>query len=94
MSKTNSSVRRKYEYIKARKEKHDVRMMCRLLGVARSGFYAWLRKPESNREIEDKRLLRLIRASFEGSQGVYGAPRVCCSVNYFIRLFFTHFLHV
>ena len=76
MSKTDSSVRRKYECIKANQDKHDVRMMCRLLGVARSGYYAWLRKPESNREIEDKRLLRLIRASFESSQGVYGAPRV------------------
>ena len=51
-------------------------MMCRLLGVARSGYYAWLRKPNSDREIEDKRLLRPIRASFEASQGVYGAPRV------------------
>jgi len=50
--------------------------MCRLLGVARSGYYAWLRKPNSDRELEDKRLLRLIRASFEASQGVYGAPRV------------------
>ena len=46
------------------------------IGVARSGYYAWLRKPNSNRELEDKRLLRLIRASFDASQGVYGAPRV------------------
>jgi putative transposase len=51
-------------------------MMCRLLGVARSGYYAWLRKPKSNRELEDKRLLRLIRVSFDASHGVYGAPRV------------------
>jgi hypothetical protein len=49
-------------------------MMCRLLGVARSGYYDWLKKPESDRAIEDKRLLRLIRASFAASQGVYGAP--------------------
>jgi putative transposase len=51
-------------------------MMCRLLGVARSGYYAWLEKPESDRARENKRLLRLIRASFAASQGVYGAPRV------------------
>jgi len=51
-------------------------MMCRLLEVAPSGYYAWLKKPESDRAIEDKRLLRLIRASFKASQGVYGAPRV------------------
>lgn len=51
-------------------------MMCRVLGVARSGFYAWLRKPLSDRAIEDQRLLGLIRASYEASGGVYGAPRV------------------
>ena len=76
MSRAARSVRRKYEFIKANQKKYDTRMMCRLLGVARSGYYAWLRKPNSNRELEDKRLLRLIRASFDASQGVYGAPRV------------------
>jgi len=76
MSRADRSVRRKYEFIKANQKKYDTRMMCRLLGVARSGYYAWLRKPNSDRELEDKRLLRLIRASFKASQGVYGAPRV------------------
>ena len=76
MSKADRSDRRKYEFIKANQKKYDTRMMCRLLGVARSGYYAWLSKPSSDRELEDKRLLRLIRASFEASQGVYGAPRV------------------
>jgi len=50
--------------------------MCRELGVAPSGFYQWLKCPQSARAIEDARLLRLIRASFKASQGVYGAPRV------------------
>jgi putative transposase len=50
--------------------------MCCLLGVSRSGFYEWLRKPLSNREIEDRRLLGLIRASYTASHGVYGAPRI------------------
>ena len=72
----DQGVRRRYEYIKANQHKYNVRMMCRLLGVARSGYYDWLKKPESDRTIEDKRLLRLIRASFAASQGVYGAPRV------------------
>jgi putative transposase len=44
--------------------------------VARSGYYAWLQTPVSNRAQEDARLLRLIRASFAASHGVYGAPRV------------------
>lgn len=76
MSRADRSIGRKYEFIKANPKKYDARMMCRLLGVARSGYYAWLRKPNSDRELEDKRLIRLIRASFGASQGVYGATRV------------------
>ena len=50
--------------------------MCRLLDVSPSGYYAWLQKPVSDRAREDARLLRLIRASFRASQGVYGGPRI------------------
>ena len=50
--------------------------MCRVLGVARSGYYEWLREPVSKRGQDDARLLRLIRASFNASHGIYGAPRV------------------
>ena len=65
-----------YEFIKAHRGDYSVQVMCRLLGVAPSGYYEWLKKPMSDRAQEDARLLRLIRASFEASQGVYGAPRV------------------
>ncbi len=47
-----------------------------MLKVSRSGFYQWLHKPLSDRAIDDRRLLTLIRASYEASGGVYGAPRV------------------
>jgi len=69
-------VRRAYEFIKANQHEHSVITMCRVLGVQRSGYYEWLQKPISNRAQEDARLLRLIRASFVASHGIYGAPRV------------------
>jgi len=50
--------------------------MCRVLRVERSGFYQWLHKPLSDRAIEDKRLLVLVRASHAASGGIYGARRV------------------
>ena len=50
--------------------------MCRVLRASRSGFYAWVHKPMSDRAIEDCRLLELIRASYTASGKVYGAPRV------------------
>lgn len=74
--KQTSEVRRKYEFVKSNHADHNVRMMCRLLGVCPSGYYAWLKNPLSDRAIEDKRLLRLVQGSFNASQGVYGAPRV------------------
>jgi Transposase and inactivated derivatives len=58
------------------RQEFDVAVMCRVLKVARSGFYAWQQTPLSDRAIEDQRLLGLIRASYAASHGVYGSPRV------------------
>jgi putative transposase len=65
-----------YEVIKAQRASLPVEIMCRVIEVAPSGHYAWLKQPLSNRGQEDARLLRLIRASFVASHGIYGAPRV------------------
>lgn len=69
-------VRSVYEFIKSHRGQYPVVAMCRLLEVAPSGYYDWLGQPVSKRAQEDARLLRLIRASFVASQGIYGAPRV------------------
>jgi putative transposase len=69
-------VRRLYEFIKANRHEYSVQTMCRLLEVTRSGYYAWLKEPVSDRARENARLLRLIRASYVASHGIYGAPRI------------------
>jgi putative transposase len=69
-------VRSTYEFIKAHRDRHRVEMMCRVLEVGPIDYYGWLKQPISNRAQEDARLLRLIRASFVASHGIYGAPRV------------------
>src|SRR5688572_32716028 len=50
--------------------------MCRVLKVARSGYYAWLREPMSARAVEDMQLLELIKTSHSASDRVYGSRRV------------------
>jgi putative transposase len=50
--------------------------MCRVLRVQRSGFYAWLRQPLSDRGREDLRLLGLIRSFYAESGRLYGSPRI------------------
>ncbi len=74
--KPSGHIRRVYEFIEANEHKHNVRMMCRLLKVAPSGYYAWRKNPISDRALEGERLLCLIRASFEASHGIYGSLRV------------------
>lgn len=69
-------VRKIYQFIRENRSEHSVETMCRLLEVSRSGYYGWLAKPISDRAREDARLLRLIRASFKASHGIYGAPRI------------------
>ena len=49
-------------------------MMCRLFRIHPSGFYAWMEKPVSDREIEDQRLLKLIKEFYIASGGTYGSP--------------------
>ena len=65
-------VRSIYAFIKAHRDQYSVQLMCRILGVAVSGYYLWLQQPISNHDQEDARLLRLIRASFVASHGIYG----------------------
>jgi len=48
--------------------------MCHVFKVHPSGFYAWMDKPVSDRAIEDKRLLELIKTSYIASGGTYGSP--------------------
>jgi putative transposase len=62
--RTVRRVRSTYEFIKAHHDQYSVQALCRVLGVAASGYYAWVKQPLSHRAQEDARLLRLIRASF------------------------------
>jgi len=49
---------------------------CRVLGVARSGYYAWRRRPLSTRAEADARLLQRIRRIHVETAAKYGRPRV------------------
>ena len=50
--------------------------LCRLLGVSRSGYYAWRRRPPSARARADRGLSQRIREIHEQSRGTYGTPRI------------------
>lgn len=51
-------------------------LACDTLDVSRSGYYAWLERPESERDLENRGILARIRAVHEKSDKTYGSPRV------------------
>lgn len=50
--------------------------MCRVLEVSRSGFYAWLKRPPSQRQLDDKLLGERIEYYFQDSDSTYGTIRL------------------
>jgi putative transposase len=53
-----------------------VSLQCELLGVSESGYWAWCKRPPSERELHDAWLIERIRAIHAASKGRYGSPRV------------------
>jgi putative transposase len=66
----------KFEFIQAQKAHFPVEFLCEQLGVSRSGFYAWSRRPASARQEEDQKLAAEVAQAHRDSRGVYGSPRV------------------
>ncbi len=66
----------KFTCILAEKAFFPVALMCRCLEVSRSGFYAWQRRPPSERAKDNHRLLAHIHEAHEQSRKTYGSPRI------------------
>lgn len=66
----------RYRFIAAEKAHHSVVLLCRVLGVARSAFYAWQRQKASARAQADEQLADEIKDIYDDSRCSYGAPRV------------------
>ena len=62
--------------MRAHQADYSVRMICRVLGVSPSGYYAWIRRSRSKRAEADELLLVAIGEIYERSRGTYGAPRI------------------
>jgi putative transposase len=65
-----------FRLIEAEKASYSVPLLCRILGVSRSGYYAWRKRPASERARFDAVLSEKIATIHRNSRATYGAPRI------------------
>jgi putative transposase len=66
----------KYTFIAVHETQFQIRRMCKVLGVHRSGYYAWRHRIPSTREQANQALLAMIKTEHEASRKTYGSPRM------------------
>lgn len=65
-----------FAFIREHRRHYPVRVLCEVLGVSHGGFYAWLERPASAREVRRRELAEKVRVVHEKNRRVYGSPRV------------------
>lgn len=65
-----------FAFIHEHRHRFDLRVMCRVLGVSKSGYYASLTRAPSPRARDDEHLASLVETSFRKARGAYGTPRI------------------
>ena len=66
----------RYEFMKKHFKEFDVEKMAKVLKVSRSGYYAFIRRPESIRSKDNRRLTDKIMNLHNASRQTYGSPRI------------------
>ena len=66
----------RFAFIDVEKAIYPLRLLCQVLRVSRSGYYAWRVRLPSGRALEDERLRPKIVEAFKTGRGTYGSPRV------------------
>jgi len=85
----------RFRFIRLESEVFPVRILCRVMAVSRSGYYAWRKRQPSVREQANQKLATRIHDIFIDKRKAYGSPRIwddlrdageVCSVNRVARL--------
>jgi len=66
----------KFAFILAEKARHSIVSLCRVFGVSRSGFHAWVKRAPSKHARDDAKLAAHVVALHERSRRTYGSPRI------------------
>lgn len=71
----------KYRMIQMNSSHFSVTKMCQTMDVSRSGYYAFLKRPESKRTKRQREVLERIRAIHKENHEIYGAPSITAELN-------------
>src|ERR1041384_881642 len=91
-----------YQIIENNRETGQVEVLSGALGISVSGYYAWRKRPLSQRQQSNAQLLAAIQAAYQAGRGVYGSPRIHamlkqqgidCSRKRVARLMQQHAIH-
>lgn len=66
----------RFKFISDHVRAWPVRLMCRVLQVSTSGYYAWRGRPESARSLANRQLLDDVQRLHADHRGRYGSPRI------------------
>ena len=66
----------KFSFMQENCSTWPVRVMCEVLGISASGYYAWRSRTESKRATANRQLLGRIQCIHTESSGTYGSPRI------------------
>lgn len=71
----------KYEFIKELESEYTVKVLCKVMTVARSGYYAWKRCPVCKRDLANQSLGTKIDVVFVKFKKRYGSPRITAELQ-------------
>jgi putative transposase len=67
----------RFGFIAEHQMQFGVRYLCRKLSVSSQGYYQWISRTETARDIENRRVMEKIEEIYIQHKGNYGSPRVC-----------------
>ena len=67
----------RFRFVHDHRDLYEVKRLCALAEVSRSGYYAWASRPPSARATANAAVLAEICEIHQLSRGTYGRPRIC-----------------
>jgi putative transposase len=66
----------RFGFIQEKAQRYPITILCKVMNVSKSGFFAWRGRPPSKKSNEDKVLEKLVEDAHRDSRGTYGRRRI------------------